>query len=738
MQDGFTLRLMKKATILIQRDQADCGVACLLSLIQYYGGGSSIENLRQLSGTGTTGTTLLGLMHAARAMGFTAEGCEADLEALKAHPTPVILHVIIKGGLQHYMVYFGHHTNKDGTSVFTLGDPAQGIITLSEAEVDKIWQSKACLTLEPNADFILTGENIRRRKTWIISLVREDIGLLVVAAALGLCMAGLGMVMAFFTQRLIDDFLPKAKSEKLFVGIVLVAILLIVKEGFGALRQHLLLQQGKAFNSRIIAFFFTHLMHLPKTFFDSRKTGDLTARLHDTARIQRVISQLAGNALIDILVVMVTVAVLFTYSTMVALCCLAVLPLFFWFVFGERKSIMKGQRSVMQGYALAESNYIASIQGIEAIKNHEEQELFAWKSETIYNDYQNGIVRLGKIQIRLGLLVNLFTVLFLTGILALCSYNVLKETLTTGQLMAILALSSSLLPAVASIALLSIPISEAGIAFDRMFEFTESTPERKQTTTSNKKHPITETLEINKVEISGLSFRFAGRSPILVNLNLVLEKGYIVGLLGESGSGKSTITQIILKHYQPEKGNLLINGLYSLQSIAPDIWRNHCTVVPQQVHIFNGTILENIAFEDSETQPARVIEFLHENGFSYYVNQLPHGPMTLVGEEGINLSGGQKQMIALARALYHRPQLLLLDEATSAMDRESEQFVLRLLQRLKPNMAILMITHRLHVLKSFSDRIYILENGRVAASGNHDELLSSDNLYSRYWADIGS
>lgn len=727
---------MKKATILKQRDQADCGVACLLSLMEYYGGVSSIENLRQLSGTGTTGTTLLGLMHAARAMGFNAEGCEADLEALKDHPRPLILHVILKGGLQHYMVYFGHHTNKDGSAVFTLGDPARGIITLSEAEVDNIWQSKACLTLEPNADFVLAGENTRKRKTWIISLVREDIGLLLVAAALGLCMAGLGMVMAFFTQRLIDDFLPNAKSEKLFVGIVLVAILLMVKESFGALRQHLLLQQGKAFNSRIITFFFTHLMHLPKTFFDSRKTGDLTARLHDTARIQRVISQLAGSTLIDLLVVVVTVAVLFTYSTTVALCCLAVLPIFFWFVFGARKSIMEGQRGVMQGYALAESNYIASVQGIEAIKNHEKQDLFARKNETIYNEYQNGIVRLGKIQIRLGLLVNLSMVLFLTGILALCSYNVLKGNLTTGQLMAILALSGSLLPAVASIALLSIPISEAGIAFDRMFEFTEATPEKKQATYSNKEPPIRETLAINKVEISGLSFRFAGRSPLLVNLNLVLQKGCIVGLLGESGSGKSTITQIILKHYEPEDGSIFINEIQSLQSIAQDIWRKHCTIVPQQVHIFNGTILENIAFEDSDIQPSKVFEFLQENGFMPYLNQLPHGPMTMVGEDGINLSGGQKQLVGIARALYAGPQVLLLDEATSAMDRDTEQFVLQLLQNWLPNLAIMFITHRLNILHQFTSHICVLQNGTIFQTGTHNQLLANDNLYSRFWSDL--
>ena len=158
--------------------------------------------------------------------------------------------------------------------------------------------------------------------------------------------------------------------------------------------------------------------------------------------------------------------------------------------------------------------------------------------------------------------------------------------------------------------------------------------------------------------------------------------------------------------------------------------------MPQQVHVFNGTVLENIAFEDAAKKPQTVLEFLRSYGFASFMDTLPQSVMTLVGEEGINLSGGQKQMIALARALYHRPQLLLLDEATAAMDRESELFVLQLLQRLKSQMAGILITHRLHILKSFCDSIYLLDKGSIVSTGNHDTLLQSDNLYSRYWAEI--
>jgi ATP-binding cassette subfamily B protein len=159
-------------------------------------------------------------------------------------------------------------------------------------------------------------------------------------------------------------------------------------------------------------------------------------------------------------------------------------------------------------------------------------------------------------------------------------------------------------------------------------------------------------------------------------------------------------------------------------------------VVPQNIHIFNGSVLDNIAFDDVQNKAQDVILFLQQYGFAPFIDSLPQSLMTLVGEEGINLSGGQKQMIALARALYHKPQLLILDEATAAMDRQSEQFVLQLLQHLKNEMGIIFITHRLHVLKSFCDRIYILEIGTIINHGNHTQLLASKNLYSNYWNDL--
>ncbi len=718
---------MKTPKIIQQLDFADCGPVCLLTIIEYYGGTHSLENLRKLSGTNITGTTLLGLYQAAKAIGFDAEGFEGDIEVLDKLESPCILHVMIDNKLQHYVVYYGVIQN-NGEINFIIGDPAKGIVYLRRNDLDTIWQSKTCLTLTPNESFKKATDIGKSKRYWIFELVKSDTPLLLFAAGLGIVIAALGLVMAIFSQRLIDDILPKQNFTKLNIGVALVFLLLLFKEAFSYLRQYFLIRQSKDFNIRIIDFFYSHLLKLPKPFFDTRKIGELTARLNDTSRIQRVISQLAGNVIIDVLIVIVSTIFIFAYSWQVGVSSIIFIPIFFYLIYRNVHKISNGQRSIMNSYAQTESNYISTLQGIEPIKNYNKEELFEHSNAHIYKKLQDNIFSLGKTQMRLSFTANIFATAFLTGLLLFASYQVLNNYLKLGELIALLGMAGSLLPSVSNLALVIIPINEAKVAFERMFEFTGIPPE--QLNDSNLFDSF-ESLQVQK-----LAFRFPGRKRLLQNIFFEVNKGEIIALMGENGSGKSTLTQIIQQNYNAESGSICINTQHELKDISITKWRKCISVVPQQIHIFNGTVIENIAFDDAAKDLQKVVDFLIEYGFNEFIESLPQSLMTIVGEEGINLSGGQKQMIALARALYHKPQLLILDEATASMDRESEQFVLNLLTELKKSMGIIFITHRLHVLKSFCDRIYILENGETVVSGNHDALLLSNNLYSQYWNDL--
>ena len=709
----------KKYHIVRQHDRSDCGVACLLSLIQYYGGSGSLEQLRKQSGTGLQGTTLLGLYQAAQASGFETEGCEADIKTLIEHGSPVILHVIMEGKLEHYVVCYGYDKG-----LFIIGDPAKGMISLSAKELEGLWLSHTCLTLKPNEKFITNTKIKSEKKKWMFHLIREDIGLLSISVGLGLCIAVLGMAMAIFSQKLIDEILPSKLFSKLWTGISLLSILLFARLFLLAIRQFLLLTQSRLFNNRIINYFYGRLLHLPKSFFDSRKIGELTARLNDTRRIQTVISQIMGNIIIDALIVLVSLGFLFSYSWQIALLVLIGLPVFFLLIYRNNASIVNAQKEVMAGYALSESNFVSTMQGIATIKNSNKQDTFKTLNQQIYGLFQDKVFGLGKINIRLGLVSGIISIVILVSILALGSYSVLQEQMLLGELMAILAISGSLLPSVAGLALVSIPINEAKVAFDRMFEFS-GIEQDVQGTESTK--PV-----IQKVELSGISFRYPGRKRLLEHINLDLHRGKIIAIAGESGCGKSTLCQILQKFYHPEEGQIFVDGI-SLHETDSNDWRKKTGIVPQESFVFNGTVFDNIAMGAPQEEAQQVLEFCKETGFHQFIEMMPQSYNTIVGEEGINLSGGQKQLIDWVRVLYRRPQVLIIDEGTSAMDSQTEQFVLEHLFRQKQNLATLLITHRLHLLKKWCDYIYILDNTKMADHGTHNELISKNNLYQKYW-----
>jgi ATP-binding cassette subfamily B protein len=713
-----------KQNFVLQHDQSDCGVACLKSLVQYYGGDISLEKLRELSGTSKQGTTLLGLYQVANQIGFTAEGNEADIQALIDHGKPVILHVTIENRLQHYIICYAYENEK-----FIIGDPAKGIAYYTKEELNKIWTSKACLTIEPNETFKKVKSIKSEKKRWFQDLIREDKEILAISIAVGLVISVLGMIMAVFSQKLIDEILPSKDLQKLILSIVLVMFLLLIRAAFVAVRQFLLITQSKQFNNRIIELFYNALLYLPKSFFDTRKKGELVARLNDTSRIQQVITQLAGNYIIDSLTAITSIAFLFIYSWQTGVIAMLSMPFYFLIIFRFNKRIIDAQKEVMAGYAHSESNYISTLTGISEIKNFNKQGFFANMNKLIYGHFQDKVFALGKINIRLSLIAGLTGVVFLGTVIIYNAYMVYADKILIGGLMAVLGISSTLLPAIGNLALVAIPLNEAKVAFNRMYEFAGIEPE-----TQNQQK--LEELKFQQLEIQNLSFRFPGRKRILEDINISLSNGEIISLIGESGSGKSTLSYLLQKFYFPETGDVIINDQFSLNFFDTDGWRNIIGVVPQDIHIFNGNVIDNICLGDAQKEAEKVLKFLQDNGFARYIDTLPQGFATIIGEEGINLSGGQKQLIALARALYRNPQILILDEATAAMDRETERFTVNLLNRLKKQMAVFYISHRLHILKNISDRIYILQDGKIQDIGTHEELLLKENIYSQYWNEI--
>ena len=714
-----------KKTSVLQHDSSDCGVACLASVIRYFGGEATIENLRNLSGTGRTGTSMLGLYQAAGKQGIFAEGYEATIEAIKEHPYPLILHVLIDSKLEHYILSYGFENGH-----FLIWDPSGSFLYMSEQDLEKIWKSRKCLSVRPGSDFEIKTIRRGEKRRWLLSMLKPDRDLLLVSAILGILFSLLGMVMALYTQKLIDKILPSGKLTLLFASAGLVLLLLIVRIIISGIRQLFLLSQGKQFNVRVVDDFFTSLLDLPKLFFDTRKTGDFVARLNDTMRIQKVIADIISIYIIDILVVIITTGLMFYYSVMAGLLSMICLPAIYFIIYRMNSKIRSAQNQLMAGYAMNESNFIDSVQGILTLKNLNWKDNYINKNKIIYSDFQEKAVSLGKIKITLSVVTGITSSIYLIILLIWSSMEVISTKLTQGELMAIISLGSTLLPSLLNLALISVPVSEARVAINRMFEFTQIESE------ANCNKQATEGLKIETLELRNIHFRYPGQKLLLENINLGVKKGEIVSLAGESGSGKSTLASIILKHYDYESGDIVINYNVNSNAYNLDDWRSKISLVPQDIHIFSGTILQNLISDPDESKVKDLLHVLEHYGLISLYNNFPSGLLTIVGEEGINLSGGQKQLIAFTRAILQRPDIIIIDEGTANMDRGTELFIQELLNRLRSEMGIIMISHKLNMIKKLSDRIYVLEEKTLMYSGTHDELLQTDNLYNRFWKDF--
>jgi len=730
---------------ILQKDHADCGVACLQNILHFYGAYLPAEKIRELSGTDANGTNMLGMRQAAKQAGFEAEGVVAgSVEDLKTLDAPCILWVV-QDQRQHYIVVY----QWDGKA-FLVGDPARGLVRISPDDLEKIWGKKVLLRLAPTDKLRMGPRKNEQRKKWLYPIIGKYLHFLLVAAAFGLVAAILSLSTAVFSQKLVDRLLKHADPKKLFLGIALLSVLLVFRAFIFYVRGWILARQSKGFNEELTTSFYRKILSLPKSFFDNRKTGDMVARLNDTTRIQQTVSLLAGDVSIQVLLLLVSTVALFIYSPIAGCIGLLFIPLVFLVVHKVQAGIINGQKDVMVAYAQNESNYIDHIRGIGIIKLFNREAFFLEGAGSAIRRLQEANFRIGKIRIRFNLLIDLVANLFFTSLVVCGILQVLHQHLLPGELIAILQLGVLLMQTSTAVAMTQLQIQEARVAFDRMVELVGLDAEKESLDMeipggqdlgisgsgdlgmergqeisgsgdlgiisnkglSNGLHEGSAVAGFEELEMEEVDFRFPGRPLLLRQVSMTIKKGEILALVGESGQGKSTIFQLLQHFYSWEKGGIRVNGR-PLATIEPVAWRKTIGVVTQEPALFSGTVIENILLDHyDEAAAERVIEFCRETGLHTYISRLPQGYGTLIGEGGIAISGGQKQLVCLARCLYHDPQLLLLDEPTAAMDRHTEAFVIGLLREWRSRAGIIVISHK-DSLTKMADKVYELAGGEL-------------------------
>ena len=584
------------------------------------------------------------------------------------------------------------------------------------------------LLVKPTDKLEKVSKNKSKNWAWLREYFEPDFNILGIALALGFCVAALGISTALFSQILIDKILPAHDYLKLYSGVGMLCVLLLFRSFVSYLREIFLLRQSFDFNLRINNYFFGSLLHLPKSFFDSRKTGELITRLNDTSRIQQTVSLIVGTVAIDAIMVIISLVSIFTYDWKIGLLISVWIPIYIFILYRFQPKILSGQREIMSSYAMNESNYIDTIQGVGEIKLANREQFFKQKNQTFYGIFQHKLLNLNKIVRRYILINEIISSIFIISVILMSSIFVLNGQLTIGAVMALIQMVGILISSSSNLGAANIKLQEAKVAFERMFEFTSIQPEYSEA-------DFTKTFisEFQELSIENLSFRFPGRKCLLDNVSFNIRRGELIALIGESGSGKSTILQILEKLYSKEDGKLKVNGI-DFDLISTHGWRSIIGVVPQEIKLFSGNLIDNILLGETIENPQMVLDFFKKYQLDQFFEQFPNGYATLLGENGVNISGGQKQLVGIARALWKKPQFLLLDEPSSALDRDKEQFVIHLLNKIKSEIAVLLITHKASVARN-ADRIYILENGVTSEESNHKNLLEFDNLYSRSYSD---
>ncbi|MFL0160850.1 peptidase domain-containing ABC transporter [Aquirufa salirivi] len=693
---------MKKPIIVQQQGTSDCGVACLLSILRYFGGNNKIENLRQLSGTTLQGTSMLGLKQASEKLGMDAEAYEiedVDLFKMKAD-LPCIIHLLMEGNMEHYVICYKIPTSK--SDFYLIGDPAFGFREWTEEKILSHWKSRVVLFLRPNKHFVYSPQTRFSKVILMRNLIKNDIHLLIIASVMGIIIAALGMSTAIFTQNLLDHILPEFQFKKLYLGLFLFVLIGLAKSGIGYLRGVFLIRQAREFNIRIMDDFYGKLFQLPSDFFISRKTGEIITRINDTRRIQELISYLFGSLIIDLLVVFTSVIFIFYYSSFIGFISLFTVPLFICLMSIFHRQIIDSQKEVMSSSAMAESHFVDVISGIHSIKAVNKENFFIARGKQFYQNFQNKVFNLGFIANTFGLWSEFASNIIISIILGFCSLAVLNNQIKLGEMMAIVAIGANLINAVSRLTNSNIRLQEATIALERMHEF--SSNDLMNTDGGKSNELISSEFKFESLKINNLSFRFSGRLELFSHINLELKNGELLIVLGEIGSGKSILLQILQKIYNYDSGSILIDNK-ELRQIDSIFWRNQIGIVGQEIKIFSSTIIENIILDDVLSEHENVIKFCEYWGFDMFFKKLPNSYMTIVGENGVQLSGGQKQLVGLVRALYRRPKILLLDEPTSSLDEKTEKFVFDVLGKLKSEMAILMVTHRGSVISN-ADKIF--------------------------------
>ena len=721
--------MKKKFPFYKQPDFKDCGPTCLRIISKFYGKSLPLQQIRNLSETTREGSSLLGLSDAAEKIGFKSLGVQIDFKTLcKEIPFPCIVH----WNNQHFVVVY----KTDKSERVHISDPSYGLITYSKQEFIKQWigenadentEEGIALLLETTPEFFQNEFEEPEKKTSFSFLSKYvfKYKTLVFQLSIGL-LAGslLSLILPFLTQSIVDVGIQNQDLNFIYLVLLAQIMLFIGRMGIEVIRSWILLHLSTRTNISIISDFFIKLMKLPISFFDTRMTGDIMQRINDHTRIEQLLTNSSLNTLFSLvnLIIYSIILLFYDYRLFLVFFMGAVLYLGWISFFLKKRKELDYKR--FSQISQEQSKVIELVNGMQEIKMHNAEKQKRWGWEFLQ-------VKLFKLRIKSlsleqwqsvgGNFINQMKDILVSF---LSAKLVLSGNLTLGMMLSVQYIIGQLNSPLMQLVDFIRQYQDAKISLERLGEIHDKEDEE------NTNEQYVSEIPQSDIVIKDVSFRYIGSDQfVFENLKLTIPYQKTTAIVGASGSGKTTLLKLLMKFYEPNNGEINI-GNTPLKNISPRFWRDKCGVVMQDGYVFNDTIAENIAVGEDYIDKIKLRKAVDIANIQDFVESLPLSYNTKIGNEGVGVSGGQRQRLFIARAVYKSPEYIFFDEATSALDANNEKIIMENLEQFFQGKTAIVIAHRLSTVKH-ADKIIVLDKGKVVEEGNHAQLVAMKGEYYR-------
>ena len=673
--------------VMQQTEAAECGLACLAMISSYHGHRIDLNTLRRRYPVSLKGVTLRALIQVASQMHFACRPLRFELGHLRQLHLPAIMH----WNMNHFVVL--KSVTRRGIVVH---DPASGERFFPIAEASKHLTGVA-LELSPTDGFLPKDERARLPFSTFWTQLRGSTHALVQILILSVILEIFVIASPFYLQLTIDEVIARGDVDFLIVLALGFGLLTAIKIASSAIRSLVILIVQNVLHFQIGARLFRHLIRLPIAYFEKRHIGDILSRFASIEPIRTALAEGMIAATIDGLMALATLAMIFVYSTQLALVVLTAFVLYAALRLGLYRLLRKRSLAVIETKAYENSTFIETMRAVQSLKifNRESDRETQWLNR--YADVVSANVRLGRTRIAFSTINDLLFGLENIVTIYLAARLALSNNLTIGMIFAFMSYKHHFTEKAVQLVEKALDFRILELHLERLADIALSPLER------GHDQLLAYTRQIQgRIELRNVFFRYAETEPfVLEDISFIIEPGEFVTIMGPSGGGKTTLIKIMLGLLEPTRGEVLIDGI-PLSTMGPRAYREHVGAVMQEDQLLSGSIADNICFFDPSFDQERMIQCAHLAGIHEEIMAMPMTYNSLIGDMGSSLSGGQKQRVMLARALYRQPRILFLDEGTAHLDVDNEKHINDSLKGLQ--MTRISVAHRPEI-SSGADRI---------------------------------